>query len=55
MVSCSLTAGPAFEAALLEELYEIESWGLEAEQARRHAVLKAELQAIEGYFEALSA
>lgn len=55
MTRRALTAGPAFEAALLEELYEIESWGLEAEQARRHAVLKAELQAIEGYFEALSA
>lgn len=39
----------AFAAALLEELYEIERWGLEAEQARRHTALRAELAAVEVY------
>jgi chaperone required for assembly of F1-ATPase len=55
MTRGALTAGPALEAALLEELYEIERWGLEEEQAKRHAALTAELQAIEAYFEALTA
>jgi chaperone required for assembly of F1-ATPase len=54
MAEGALTAAPAFEAALVEELYEIERWGLEEEQARRHAVLKAELEATETYFETLS-
>ena len=49
-----LAARPAFASAFLEELYEIERWGLEEEQARRHAVLEAELQAVEVYFEALT-
>lgn len=45
MTEGKLTAEPAFTAAMLEELYEIEQWGLEAEQAKRHATLRAEIAA----------
>lgn len=54
MARGALTAGPAFEVALLEELYEIDRWGLEEEQAKRHAVLETELRAVEVYFRALT-
>jgi chaperone required for assembly of F1-ATPase len=53
MVDGVLEAEPAFTTATLEELYEIEQWGLEAEQARRHAALRAELNAAELYCRAL--
>lgn len=43
----------AFDLALLEELFEIERWGLEAEQAQRHATLRADLAAAEAYCRAL--
>ncbi len=55
MASGALKAATAFEAALLEELYEIDRWGLEEEQAKRHAALKSELHAAEVYFESLRA
>jgi chaperone required for assembly of F1-ATPase len=50
-----LGAEAAFDAAMLEELYEIERWGLEAEQARRHAALRRQLAATEIYCRVLSA
>jgi len=49
MTEGKLTAEPAFAAAMLEELYEIEQWGLAAEQAKRHEALRAELVATELY------
>jgi chaperone required for assembly of F1-ATPase len=39
----------AVAATLLEELYEIEHWGLEAEQAKRHTTLHQDLTATELY------
>ena len=50
-----LDPATAFDLALLEELFEIERWGLEAEQARRHATLRADLAAAEAYCRALPA
>ena len=49
LVEGAIDAEAAFAATLLEELYEIEHWGLEAEQARRHAALRTELAAAEFY------
>jgi chaperone required for assembly of F1-ATPase len=49
LVEGAIDVDAAFAAALLEELYEIEHWGLEAEQARRHAALRADLAAAELY------
>jgi chaperone required for assembly of F1-ATPase len=49
MLEGELGAEAAFDAAMLEELYEIEHWGLEAEQARRHAALRRQLAATELY------
>lgn len=53
MVEGALQAETAFTATMLEELHEIEQWGLEAEQAKRHTALKAELAAAELYCRAL--
>lgn len=55
MVEGALAAEEAFAATMLEELYEIEAWGLEAEQARRHAALKVELAAVATYLAAVRA
>ena len=49
MVEGELQAEPAFTATMLEELHQIEQWGLEAEQAKRHTALKAALTAAEVY------
>ncbi len=49
MVEGALDAEVAFAIAMLEEHYEVERWGLEAEQAKRHATLQAELTAAELY------
>lgn len=43
----------AHTATLLEELYEIENWGLEAEQAKRHTTLHDDLTATALYCKAL--
>jgi chaperone required for assembly of F1-ATPase len=43
----------AFAAALLAELFEIETWGEDAEQARRHARLRADLDAAERFLRLL--
>ena len=40
---------------MLDELFEIEQWGEDAEQAARHARLRADLAAAERYLELLSA
>jgi chaperone required for assembly of F1-ATPase len=53
LVEGRLEAEAAFATAMLEELYEIEQWGLETSQAERHAVLKADLAATERYCRAL--
>lgn len=47
MVEGDMDAETAFKTAQLEELYEIEQWGLEAEQAKRHETLRADLAAAE--------
>lgn len=43
----------AFQAALLDELFEIEQWGEDAEQTRRHARLRADLAAAERFLRLL--
>lgn len=53
MVEGELGAEPAFTAAMLEELFEIEQWGLEAEQAKRHAALRTDLAAAAFYCDTL--
>ena len=40
-----LEAGPAFAAALLEETYQMELWGEEAEALKRRENLRADLDA----------
>ena len=54
MLQNALDAEAAFDLAMLEELFEVERWGLEVEQARRHAVLRRDLAALETYFRALA-
>ena len=51
----ALAAAAAFDAALLDELFEIEQWGEDAEQSARHARLRADLEAAERYLALLSA
>lgn len=53
LVDGAIDAAAAFEAAMLEELHQIEHWGLEAEQARRHATLRQDLAATALYCRAL--
>ncbi|MCB1882647.1 MAG: ATPase [Geminicoccaceae bacterium] len=48
-----LVPDAAFDAAFLEELYEIEAWGLTDAQARRHAALRAEFAAVARFFDLL--
>jgi chaperone required for assembly of F1-ATPase len=45
----ALDAEQAFAASLLDELYEIERWGLERDAQRRHTALKRDLTAIERF------
>lgn len=45
----AITAEAAFAAGLLDELFEVEQWGEDAEQARRHARLRADLAAAERF------
>lgn len=49
----ALTTEAAFDAALLDELYETEQWGEDAEQTARHARLRADLAATERYLQIL--
>jgi chaperone required for assembly of F1-ATPase len=48
-----LDAADAFAAAFLDELYAIEQWGADAEQAARHARLRADLNAAQRFLELL--
>ena len=48
-----LNAPNAFDLALLEELYEIEAWGLTEETTARHARFKTDLWALQTFVEAL--
>ena len=41
-----IDAEQAFAASLLDELYEIERWGIERDAQRRHEALKRELKAV---------
>lgn len=43
----------AFRLALLDELFEMEQWGEDAEQTRRHARLRADLDAAERFLRLL--
>jgi chaperone required for assembly of F1-ATPase len=49
----ALDAAGAFDAALLDELAAIERWGIEEGQARRHAALRADLDAAAVFLRAL--
>lgn len=49
----ALDAERAFAAGLLDELYEIEQWGEDAEQAQRHARIKRDLVAAERFLRLL--
>jgi chaperone required for assembly of F1-ATPase len=51
----AITAERAFEAAMLDELFEIEQWGEDEEQAARHARLRADLAAAERFLAFLPA
>jgi chaperone required for assembly of F1-ATPase len=45
----AVDAEQAFAASLLDELYEIERWGVERDAQRRHTALKRDLRAIERF------
>jgi chaperone required for assembly of F1-ATPase len=49
----ALDAGTAFTAALLDELFEVEQWGEEEVQQRRHAELRRDLEAAWRFLEEL--
>jgi chaperone required for assembly of F1-ATPase len=49
MLDGEIDAEQAFAASLLDELYEIERWGLERDAQRRHAALRHDLLAIERF------
>lgn len=49
----ALAAGPAFEASVLDELYEIGRWGEEELQRQRHARLRDDLEAAARFLELL--
>jgi chaperone required for assembly of F1-ATPase len=54
MLAGALSAEEAFALAQLDELYEIERWGEEREQQRRHANLKRDLAAAERFLRLLA-
>lgn len=49
----ALGSEAALEAALLDELFEMEQWGEDEEQTRRHARLRADVTAAERFLRAL--
>ena len=55
MLKGALDAARAFELALLDELFEVELWGLEEEQERRHQTLQRDLDGAERFLSALEA
>lgn len=50
----ALDAAAVFELALLDELFEIERWGLDELQARRHAALRCDLDGAGRFLRALT-
>jgi chaperone required for assembly of F1-ATPase len=50
----ALAADEAFAAAALDELFQIEQWGEDAEQSAQHARLRADLAAAEQFLRLLS-
>jgi chaperone required for assembly of F1-ATPase len=48
-----LDAAQALAASLLDELFEIERWGSDAETLRRHAALRRDVEASALYLAAL--
>jgi len=55
MLKNALESARALELALLEELFEIELWGLEEEQERRHQALRRDLRGAELFMRTLNA
>lgn len=53
MLKGALESPQAFELALLDELFEIELWGLEEEQERRHNALRRDLHGAQQFLSAL--
>jgi chaperone required for assembly of F1-ATPase len=45
LAECRIDAAAAFDAAQLDESYQIERWGEDPEAARRRAAIKADLDA----------
>lgn len=54
MVEAVLQPDEAFQAALLDDLYQVEHWGDDPEVTRRHAALRADLEAIGQFVLALA-
>ncbi|WP_191061916.1 ATP12 family chaperone protein [Geminicoccus harenae] len=54
MMEAVLPADEAFEVAQLDTLYQVEHWGEDPEITRRHAGLRAELEAVERFVQALA-
>jgi chaperone required for assembly of F1-ATPase len=50
-----IDADTAIEASLLDELFEIERWGMDLEAERRHLVLRREVRAAATFLERLAA
>ncbi len=50
-----INAGEALAASLLDEMFEIERWGPDAESERRHAALRRDIEAAAGFLGALTA
>lgn len=48
-----LTAEEAFELSRVDELYQIENWGEDAEAAKRTAIQRQEARALDAWFKAL--
>ncbi|HWL68634.1 MAG TPA: ATP12 family protein [Geminicoccus sp.] len=54
MMEAVLPADEAFEVAQLDTLYQVEHWGDDPEITRRHEGLRAELEAVERFVQALA-
>jgi chaperone required for assembly of F1-ATPase len=55
LVEGRIDAGQALAASLLDELYEIERWGRDAETERRHAALRRDVAAAAAFLAAVAA
>ena len=54
MMEAVLPAEEAFEVAQLDTLYQVEHWGEDPEITKRHVALRADLEAIERFVQALA-